>query len=156
MEVSQNDVEIINDPTISNIVDKLLDNADFKNKCLEKLKLIIADNKLDYKDIPNVVAIIMLIHKTEKTINISADKMKDVFEMLILRLLKELEAYTSLSDQDKEYINSAIDMAITLLLINITSGKIVEFFKKYFCCCLKKKETIEEQNIKVLESKLKK
>jgi|APSaa5957512576_1039674.scaffolds.fasta_scaffold81785_1 hypothetical protein len=155
-EVSPNDVNVIDDPIVNNIVNKLLDNKDFKNKCIEKIKLIVADDKLDYKDIPHVVAIIMLIHKTEKIVNITKDKMKSVFETLIIRLLNELDVYKSLDDTYKGYINNAVEMAITLLLINVASNKFIEWIKKHLCGCLTKKEIIEDQHIKELENKLKK
>lgn len=156
MEVSSNSIKIIDDPTVDKIVDTLLGNKNFKEKCINKIKLIVADDKLDYKDIPHVVALIMLIHKTDKIVNITKDKMKNVFETLLLRLLNELDAYNSLSETEKEYINSAIDMATTLLLINVAGNKVIDWIKKHFCCCLKKKETVEEQNIKELENKIKK
>lgn len=156
MEVSITDVKILDNLVTNKIVDTLLGNDDFKNKCIDKIKLIVADNKLDYKDIPHVVALIMLIHKTENIVNIAKDKMKSVFETLILRLFNEIDAYNSLSDTDKEYINNAVDMAITLLLINVASNKIMEWIKKHLCCCLNKKETTVDKNIKELENKLKK
>lgn len=136
--------DLLSDSTIVEIVDAILDNNEFKNECITKLKTIFEDGRIDNHDIPNIVLLLMLIYNNNHDIKISKENFKKVFKLLLHRLLDELNFYDGISDSDREMLEIAVDTSLTLLMAKVEFEGTLKKLKSKLCCCGKKKNNAEE------------
>jgi hypothetical protein len=122
--------DLLEDQTINDIVNQILENKEFVDECVDKIKTeVLKDNKIDINDIPNLICIVSLILNNRPKIKINNKTMKEVIKLLIIRLLIQVkyvkleEAMPILPDQEK-----LIDMSLELL------GTTLIVTKK-FCKC---------------------
>ena len=54
--------ELLQDETITGIVDQILENKEFVNECIVKIKEeVLNDGDIDLNDVPNLIIIVSLI-----------------------------------------------------------------------------------------------
>ena len=123
--------DLLEDKTINDIVNEILENKEFVDECVNKIKNdVLKDNKIDSTDIPDLIYIVTLLLNNKPKIKINNETMKEVMKLLIIKLLVEVkyvkleESIPILPDQEK-----LIDMSLELL------GTTVIVTKK-FCKCL--------------------
>ena len=123
--------DLLEDKTINDIVNQILENKEFVDECVSKIKNdVLQDNKIDTTDIPALIYIVTLLLNNKPKIKINNQTMKEVIKLLIIKLLVKVnyvnleEAIPILPDQEK-----LIDMSLELL------GTTVIVSKK-FCKCL--------------------
>ena len=103
-------------PLINNIVKTILDNDKFFNTCKISLEQIYADNKIDSKDIPIILNLLVSTYNNHTTIKIDRKDIKEVFILLFIEMIEKLQW------SDKIDVNSTIEILspqIDLLLISI-------------------------------------
>lgn len=116
-------------PIIYNIVKTILDNDKFFNKFKSSLEEIYSDNKLDEKDIPIILNLLVITYNNYHTIKIDRKDMKEVFILLFVEMIEKI------GWKDRIDLNSAIELLspqIDLLLISINTNI------SSFCCCSSK------------------
>lgn len=122
--------DLLEDKTTNEVVNKILENREFVEECIEKIKDgILKDGKIDSSDLPYLISIISLILNNKPKIKIDRLTMKEVFKLLIIRLLSEIK-YINLQDEvpilpDQEKL---IDISLDLL------GTTLIMTKKYCNC----------------------
>lgn len=109
--------DLLEDQTMNNIVNKIFENTEFIEECVDKIKNdVLKDGKIDTTDIPTLICIVTLILNNKPKIKIDNQTMKEVIKLLIIRLLVEVnyvkleESVSLLPDQEK-----LIDMSLELL-----------------------------------------
>ena len=124
--------DYIFDPAANKIADTLLENKQFKNEALINLKNILKDNKIDYADVPYILSLVATLYNNYSTIHIKKSQIKDVFKIIILRLLDDVEILNKVNKDDLEKI---IDSALSLLSMAINTETIMDKIKSKCCCC---------------------
>ena len=124
--------ELLQDETLSAIVDQILENKEFVNECIVKIKEeVLKDNEIKLDDIPNLICIVSLILNNKPKIKISESNMLNVMKLLLVRLLSEVDyiniqnSVPLLPDQEK-----IIDNSLTLLNTSLVVTK-----KCFAGCC---------------------
>lgn len=107
----------------------------------EILQCIIADNKIDTKDIPNFISIIKLLYefaRSEKKIKISKNELADCIGQIIKLLLKVLleKKEIKIDDDKKEELLNALDAIVDTCISLITLS---DSFNLDCFSCFKKK-----------------
>lgn len=122
---------------ITNIVNNLLNDDNFVNDCKTELQEIMKDGKFDFNDMPQVIALVVLVYEKYDNLHVEKKDVADVFRLLIIELLKKLGWLTEENDQVKKMLESCL----TLLMLKIQTKKcnIFSIFKKLnLCnCCVK-------------------
>ena len=115
--------DLLEDKTTNEIVNKILENSDFVEECIEKIKDgILKDGKIDSSDLPYLISIISLILNNKPKIKIDRLTMKEVFKLLIIRLLSEIK-YINLQDEvpilpeQEKLIDVSLDLLGTTLIM---------------------------------------
>jgi len=109
--------DLLEDKTINEIVNQILENKKFFDECIEKIQNdVLKDGKIDTTDIPTLISIVTLLLNNKPKIKIDNTTMKEVIKLLIIRLLVEVK-YVKLEEQipilpDQEKL---IDLSLELL-----------------------------------------
>ena len=124
---------------ISNIVKSILDNDEFYNNCEQSIKKILADNKINEKDIPVILNLLITVYNQYNTIKF--DK-KDLREILILLFIELLEKFNFIENLNIDSIIELLEPQIDLLLVSVNINQ--SFTDKLFCfsCCSNKPKDI--------------
>ena len=123
--------DLLEDNTINKVVNNILDNKEFVDECTDKIKNgILKDGKIDSSDLPYLISIITLVLNSKPKIKIDSITMKEVFKLLLVRLLSEVN-YINLQDEipllpeQEKLIDISIDLLGTTLIVS-----------RKFCKCL--------------------
>ena len=123
--------DLLEDNTINKVVNSILDNKEFVDECTDKIKNgILKDGKIDSSDLPYLISIITLVLNSKPKIKIDSITMKEVFKLLLVRLLSEVN-YINLQDEipllpeQEKLIDISIDLLGTTLIVS-----------RKFCKCL--------------------
>jgi hypothetical protein len=128
---------LINDNQVNEIVLKILSQSPFKKRCVEIVKDVCSDNKIDSNDIFRILNLVIVVYKNKSNIKIKKNLLDDVLKLLIYRLLEELknENYDLDLDNLKGTIDFAVSVSVGLINITIDSNifsKICNLFKNCF------------------------
>ena len=78
---------------VTSIINTLIDDETFVNDCKTELTEIMKDGKFDFKDMPEVIALVVLVYEKYDELHVDEKDIIDVFRLLIVELLK-IEFYT--------------------------------------------------------------
>lgn len=140
--------QLENNEIVKQIVNDIISDQTFKNKCKLNFEQIFEDGKIDKDDVPLIINLILTIYQNHTKINISKIHLKPVFMLLISRLIEEFKGESEL---DQNLILLLIEPQIDLLLmsLNVNCSK---WFRKLCCCCFDKPEDKEEKETNVLKT----
>jgi hypothetical protein len=123
---------VVND-TIEEIADKMLSDIDFKNNIMQALNDISADGKIDQKDIPTIINVLVLNYNKIQKLHVTKEQIGDVLGYVCSKLLHD----NNLVPEDQiQQIDDLITSAIGLVLTNpiVVSG-LKKLWKKLTSCC---------------------
>jgi hypothetical protein len=126
------------DPFIQELVEKIMSNDQFLSKCESNFKLIFDDGKIDGDDIPIIINLILSIYNNYNKIRIKPAKMKQVFMLLISKLLNKFKGDIEI---DETLILMMLEPQIDLLFTSINISK------KFSCCSSKPNPEAEEAKL---------
>ena len=109
-----------NDANIKSIVDSIMNNTTFTDKCEKSFKEIYSDGKLDQNDIPMIINLLMTIYVNTNNISIKNEHLKNVLLLMVISLL---EKYNKDTTFDGNLLLQLIEPQIDLLLLNINVSK---------------------------------
>lgn len=115
--------DLLEDKTINEIVNKILENKEFVDECIDKIQNdVLKDGKIDTTDVPTIIYIVTLLLNNKPKIKIDNTTMKEVIKLLIVRLLVQVnyvkleEAIPLLPDQEK-LIDQSLELLGTTLIV---------------------------------------
>ena len=115
--------DLLEDKTINEIVNKILENKEFFDECIEKIQNdVLKDGKIDTTDVPTLISIVTLLLNNKPKIKIDNTTIKEVIKLLIIRLLVQVnyvkleEAIPLLPDQEK-LIDQSLELLGTTLIV---------------------------------------
>lgn len=114
---------------IEDVVKTLLDDDKFVADCKTELTEIMKDGKFDFKDMPEVISLVVLVYDKYGELHVDEKDIVEVFRLLIVGLLKKLGW---LKESNPE-IEKMLESCLTLLALNVKSKS---FWKKYFGWCI--------------------
>ena len=112
---------------IKTVVDKLLNDPVFISDCEERIKDIMKDKKVDFKDTPHILSLVVLAVDRYDNIKIKKENVVETFKFLIIELLKKLELY----DDCKDEIEDMLDACLKLLVLKVKTNSLLT---KLNCC----------------------
>ena len=124
--------ELLQDETITGIVDQIFENKEFVNECIVKIKdEVLNDGDIDLNDVPSLICIVSLILNNKPKIKINDQSKLNVMKLLLVRLLSEVD-YVNLQNSipllpDQENV---IDNSLKLLNTSLIVTK-----KCFAGCC---------------------
>lgn len=116
-----------------NVINVLLDDEQFVADCKADLDQIMKDGKFDFKDMPQVISLVVSIYTKYDKLDINEEDIAEAFRLLIMALLKKF----NMIEESNFEIESMLDSCLTLLVMKV---KTKSFWTKYFesCkCCIK-------------------
>lgn len=131
---------------IKELVNTIIADKDFKEKCKFNFQKIFEDGKVDRDDIPLIINLFIAVYKNQSSIKITKKNLKPVFMLLVSKLLNEFKGE---SDLDEDIIILLIEPQIDLLLMSIQFEK-----GKFPCCCCSAKPNDEKEENTVNKMKL--
>lgn len=131
---------------IKELVNTIIADKDFKEKCKFNFEKIFEDGKVDRDDIPLIINLFLVIYKNQSKIKVSKKQLKPVFMLLISKLLNEFKGESEL---DEDIIILLIEPQIDLLLMSVKFEK-----GKFPCCCCSAKPDDEKEENTVNKMKL--
>ena len=114
---------------IEDVVKTLLDDDKFVADCKKELTEIMKDGKFDFKDMPEVISLVVIVYEKYGELHVDEKDVVEVFRLLIVGLLKKLGW---LQESNPE-IEKMLESCLTLLALNVKSKS---FWKKYFGWCI--------------------
>ena len=123
---------------IKNIVKTILDNDKFYESCEKSIKDIYADNKIDTKDIPIILNLLVSTYNNYSTISVDRKDIKEVFILLYIEIIYKLKW------EDKVNIENTVEILspqIDLLLISINSNINTNCLQRLLCYCCNKSDS---------------
>lgn len=136
--------ELENNETVKALVDSIISDKTFKDKCKLNFDQIFEDGKVDRDDIPLIINLILTVYQNHTKIKVSKVHLKPFFMMLITRLLDEFKGESQL---DSNLILLLLEPQIDLLLMSVN-------LKCDNCpswCCGKRPEDKAERETNVLQ-----
>jgi hypothetical protein len=130
---------------IRTLVNSIISDKVFKEKCKDHFNQIFDDKKVDKDDIPLIINLFLTVYNNQNKINVKRVQLKPVFMLLISRLLIEFQEEES--KLDTNLILLLIEPQIDLLLASIRLSNC-----KFPCCGSKpddEKESIIYQKMKL-------
>ncbi len=121
------------DNTVEEIANIMLSDKDFKKNIMEALNDIAADGKVDQKDIPIVVNVLVVNYNKIKKLRVTKEQIGDVLGYVCSKLLHD----NNLVPEDQiDQIEGLISSSIELVLTNplVVSG-LRKLWKKLTACC---------------------
>ena len=134
--------ELENNKIVKALVDSIISDKTFKDKCKLNFDQIFEDGKVDRDDIPLIINLILTVYQNHTKINISKVHLKSVFMLLITRLLDEFKGDAQL---DSNLILLLLEPQIDLLLMSVNLDKCPSW------CCGKRPEDKAERETNVLQ-----
>ena len=128
------------------LVNTIIADKDFKEKCKVNFQKIFEDGKVDRDDIPLIINLFIAVYKNQSSIKVSKKHLKPVFMLLISKLLNEFKGESYL---DEDIIILLIEPQIDLLLMSIKFEK-----GKFPCCCCSAKPDDEKEENTVNKMKI--
>lgn len=114
---------------IEDVVKTLLDDDKFVADCKTELTEIMKDGKFDFKDMPELISLVVIVYDKYGELHVDEKDVVEVFRLLIVDLLKKLGW---LQESNPE-IEKMLESCLTLLALNVKSKS---FWKKYFGWCI--------------------
>lgn len=114
---------------IEDVVKTLLDDDKFVADCKTELTEIMKDGKFDFKDMPEVISLVVLVYDKYGELHVDEKDVVEVFRLLIVGLLKKL----GWLEESNPEIEKMLESCLTLLALNVKSKS---FWKKYFGWCI--------------------
>lgn len=111
----------MNNELVNKIVKEILDNEDFVNKCKKNIMEIIKDGKIDTNDVPDILSLVIDLVNETPEIEISEDKIIEVFRIIIMKLFDELNL---VEDDNAELIKKLLESGLKLLKVQVKQKKI--------------------------------
>ncbi len=126
------------DSSIQELVEKIMSNDNFLSKCESNFKLIFEDGKIDGDDIPIIINLILSIYNNYNKIKIKKEKIKQVFMVLISKLLNKFKGDIEI---DETLILMMLEPQIDLLFTS------VQAINSFPCCSSRPKPEVEDSNL---------
>ena len=124
---------------VNTLVNNIISDKTFKDKCEVNFKKIFDDGKIDTDDIPIIINLVLTIYNNHNKIKVSKENMKPVFMLLISKLLNEFKGDIPI---DESVVLLMLEPQIDLLLMSVASlGKIK------LPCCGSKPQKDDEDNV---------
>ena len=124
---------------VNTLVNNIISDKTFKEKCEVNFKKIFDDGKIDTDDIPIIINLVLTIYNNHNKIKVSKENMKPVFMLLISKLLNEFKGDIPI---DESVVLLMLEPQIDLLLMSVASlGKIK------LPCCGSKPQKDDEDNV---------
>ena len=124
---------------VNTLVNNIISDKKFKEKCEVNFKKIFDDGKVDTDDIPIIINLVLTIYNNHNKIKVSKENMKPVFMLLISKLLNEFKGDIPI---DESVVLLMLEPQIDLLLMSVASlGKIK------LPCCGSKPQKDDEDNV---------
>jgi len=118
--------DIINNDTFSKIVDALLEDEEFTNTTIEKVKSICSDNVIDKKDIPKIVNLAVFLYSEKEHLELNPEYMEEILKLLIYKLVllvsNKYNYEIKMTDDLEETIDLVVDTAIMFVNMTTTSN----------------------------------
>ena len=114
---------------IEDVVKTLLDDDKFVADCKSELTEIMKDGKFDFKDMPEVISLVVIVYDKYGELHVDEKDVVEVFRLLIVGLLKKL----GWLEESNPEIEKMLESCLTLLALNVKSKS---FWKKYFGWCI--------------------
>jgi hypothetical protein len=114
---------------IEDVVKTLLDDDKFVADCKTELTEIMKDGKFDFKDMPEVISLVVIVYDKYGELHVDEKDVVEVFRLLIVGLLKKL----GWLEESNPEIEKMLESCLTLLALNVKSKS---FWKKYFGWCI--------------------
>jgi len=153
--ISQQDIiktvkVIEKDQTVAAIVNTIIGDKTFMQECKTRFNAIMADGKINYQDIPNIILIIMLLVQKYQsgTVKLTKTNTSQVISLLFVRLLTEFKITIPQSEQ--ALMNTMIENSLTIILFSFNDVK--KTCSKWCASCMKNKNSIIEGTIEKIES----
>lgn len=112
-----------------NVINVLLDDQQFVADCKTDLDQIMKDGKFDFKDMPQVISLVVSIYTKYDKLDINEEDIAEAFRLLIIALLKKF----NMIEESNFEIESMLDSCLTLLVMKV---KTKSFWSKYFRWCV--------------------
>ena len=147
-------MNIVNDPLITKIAEKILDNKEFRDECKKNITDILKDGKVDTNDVPYILSLVIDIVNEIPNVHISQDKIVVVFRIVVLTILDDLNL---LNDNNKDSIKRLLDSGLKLLTTHVKQKKYVSklwtfLVKTCKCCVSGSDKTSELANVSIPNS----
>ena len=124
---------------VNTLVNNIISDKKFKEKCEVNFKKIFDDGKIDTDDIPIIINLVLTIYNNHNKIKVSKENMKPVFMLLISKLLNEFKGDIPI---DESVVLLMLEPQIDLLLMSVAS-----LGKMKLPCCGSKPQKDDEDNV---------
>tara|TARA_R110002074_G_scaffold335115_1_gene505570 strand:- start:5872 stop:6381 length:510 start_codon:yes stop_codon:yes gene_type:complete len=127
--------ELKNNPVLKELVENIICDDTFMNKCDTHFKQIFEDGKIDGDDVPIIISLVMTIYNNHNKLKIKKENMKPFLLLLIGTLIDKFKMDNIV---DETLIMALLEPQIDLLLMSITTAKNLS------CCSSRPtKETVD-------------
>ena len=115
--------ELVSDPIVNEIVDNILSDENFKNKCQLNFNNIFLDNKITSDDIPIIINLVLTIYMNYTKIKINKKTMKSVFLLLMTKFINNVVTQRNgdRPELDTESIYTLVEPQIDLLFLTLST-----------------------------------
>lgn len=115
--------ELVSDPIVNQIVDNILSDENFKNKCQLNFNNIFLDNKITSDDIPIIINLVLTIYMNYTKIKINKKTMKSVFLLLMTKFINNVVTQRNgdRPELDTESIYTLVEPQIDLLFLTLST-----------------------------------
>jgi len=143
-------MNIVNNPVINEIANKILDNKQFKDACNKNITDILKDGKLDIDDTHYILTLVVDIFNEYPNINITKDKIVGVFKVIVVTILNDLDL---LNEGNREAIEKLIESGLKLLITKVKQSNSLDRFiywiKKSCSCSNTQSTSIISNNLNI-------
>ncbi len=123
--------DLVQDPNIRKVVELLVNDPNFLKRVEETVKTILSDGKVDEKDVPEFVFLIMDSYNTLGKMSLTRDELpafvKAVFDFVVTK-------FNLLKDEDRVKIENMVSVSVKLaMMVPVISNAVDIIAKKCWC-----------------------
>jgi hypothetical protein len=109
---------------VDKVLNSIIEDSSIMKLIKFKIDEIIEDGKIDYKDIPHFIEIIIIVlRNTNKLKSIKKNEIKDIMKEIIIYILKDNNLY----EDNKEIVNDIINNSLNLIELGSSLKKCLCF-----------------------------
>jgi len=123
--------ELVQDPNVRKVVELLVNDPNFLKRVEETVKTILSDGKVDEKDVPEFVFLIMDSYNTLGKVSLTRDELpafvKAVFDFVVIK-------FNLLKEEDRVKIENMVSSSVKLaMMVPAISNAVDSVAKKCWC-----------------------
>lgn len=99
---------------VDTVIDQIIKKKEFKNNVNKHIKEIMKDGKIDYKDLPTIILLVLEVYNSHSSIKLTLNDIPVFIRKIVKKILDDNDL---IPDNEEEKFLTLLEMGIKLIMI---------------------------------------